>query len=86
MMEHKENQQRLEAARKIDDQLSLLVENIDILSSVTPLMGCEEAQRERFLLIIAFPLNPALPTKIKRLMFIKLSEIFTLFPLKTSTA
>ncbi|ANN27534.1 flavohemoglobin expression-modulating QEGLA motif protein [Vibrio vulnificus] len=45
MMEHKENQQRLEAARKIDDQLSLLVENIDILSSVTPQNYKEERQR-----------------------------------------
>ncbi|KFK57328.1 hypothetical protein JS84_26060, partial [Vibrio vulnificus] len=45
MMEHSDKQQLLAATGKIDEQLSLLVDNIDILSSVTPQNYKEERQR-----------------------------------------
>ncbi|HAS8388663.1 TPA: flavohemoglobin expression-modulating QEGLA motif protein, partial [Vibrio vulnificus] len=45
MMEHSDKQQLLSATGKIDEQLSLLVDNIDILSSVTPQNYKEERQR-----------------------------------------
>lgn len=45
MMEHSDKQQLLAATAKIDEQLSLLVDNIDILSSVTPQNYKEERQR-----------------------------------------
>ncbi|MBD1556901.1 flavohemoglobin expression-modulating QEGLA motif protein [Vibrio sp. S9_S30] len=45
MMVNKENKQILAVAGKIDEHLSSLVENIDILSSVTPLNYAEERQR-----------------------------------------
>ncbi|MEF1284310.1 MULTISPECIES: flavohemoglobin expression-modulating QEGLA motif protein [unclassified Vibrio] len=45
MMDHKENEQLLAVAGQIDQQLSSLVEDIDILSSVTPQNYAEERQR-----------------------------------------